>query len=164
MMKRVVLLTVAIALAVASIALAQAKPNFSGTWVLDPSKSEMGQARVGANPAAARTVTLVLRQSASELTIEQKLGERTLVSVYKLDGTESVNKSPSGADIKSTTSWSGSTLMTRTSMTLSGPQGEMTSHTTDVRSLSANGQTMTVELTRQTAQGEVKQKLVYNKK
>lgn len=34
---------------------------------------------------------------------------------------------------------------------------------TDVRSLDASGQVMTLEVTRQTPRGEVKQTLIYNK-
>jgi hypothetical protein len=104
-------------------------------------------------------VTLVIRQTPATLAIDRKAGERTETATFKLDGSESVNKAPGGQDVKSTSRWSGSTLVTKSTMSREG----MTSEVSDVRSLSANGKVMTLDVTRKTARGDVKQKLIYNR-
>jgi hypothetical protein len=158
-MKRaaVFIIFIFINLAFSGSALAQGRPDFSGTWTLDMAKSDMGQARPIGMPA--RKVTLVIKQTPALLAIEHKVGDRTETATHKLDGSESVNKSPSGQDIKSTSRWVGSTLVTKSVMST----GNGTAETSDVRSLSADGKVMTIELTRKTPGGEVKQKLIYNK-
>jgi hypothetical protein len=98
--------------AVAAVAFAQAKPDFSGTWTLDPEASGMaaapGGAPGGAPPAGAPAGTggggggrggggalgngpATVKQTADTLTIERTMGENKVVTTYKLDGTESKN-------------------------------------------------------------------------
>ncbi|RPJ64622.1 MAG: hypothetical protein EHM24_22475, partial [Acidobacteria bacterium] len=50
MMRRAAVFTVVLALAVVTLAFAQAKPDFSGTWTLDAAKSEMGSGPGGGAP------------------------------------------------------------------------------------------------------------------
>jgi hypothetical protein len=133
--------------------------DFSGTWTLDPARSDLG-AGAAAAKAPMQKVTLVIKQSGNTLAIERKAGERTETATYKLDGSTSVNKAPSGADIKSNTTWVGNTLASKSSMAM---EGGMTVQMSDVRSLTDGGKTMVVELTRQTPRGEVKQRLVYDR-
>ena len=111
-----------------------------------------------------RTVTLVLKQTRDVLTIQRTVGEQKEMAVYKLDGSESTNKLPSGDETKSRVRWVDATLVSRTTTKMNDPQGGRNVEMTDVRSLSANGQVMTVVVTRQTPRGEVKHTLVYNKK
>jgi hypothetical protein len=68
-----------------------------------------------------------------------------------------VNKTPSGADITSTSKWVGQTLVTKSSAVIQGTAVE----SSDVRSLGDGGKTMIIESTRQTPRGEVRQRLVY---
>ena len=89
--------------AVAAVAFAQAKPDFSGTWTLDPEAS--GMAAPGGAPGGAPAGTgggggrggggpLTVRQTADALTVERTMGENKVVTTYKLDGTESKNTMP----------------------------------------------------------------------
>jgi hypothetical protein len=133
--------------------------DFSGTWTLDPARSDLG-AGAAASKAPMQKVTIVLKQAAGNLAVERKVGERTETATYKLDGSTSVNKAPGGADIKSNTQWAGDTLVTKSIMTM---EGGMTAQMTDVRSLADGGKTMVIEVTRQTPRGEVKQRLVYGR-
>jgi len=158
MMRRVVFALV-LGLLIPGLAAAQAKPDFSGTWALDVAKSDMGMGRAGRAATAMRTVTLVLRQTKTQLSIERRAGDRPETAVYKLDGSESVNQLPNGGEVKSTTTWAGATLVTKSVTVIGG----VTVETNDVRSLSADGKVMTLDNTRHTGRGEVKQKLVYNK-
>ena len=147
-----------ITLAFSGSAFAQGKPDFSGTWTLDIAKSDMGQGRPSAQ-AAIPTVTVVIKQTPAVLAIERKVGERVEKATLKLDGSESINKSPSGQDIKSTSQWVDSTLVTKSMMAT----GEGSAEISDVRSLSADGKVMTIDLTRKTPKGDVRQKLIFNR-
>ena len=82
--------------AVAAVAFAQAKPDFSGTWTLDPEASGMaapGGAPAGTGGGGGRGGggPLTVKQTADALTIERTMGENKVVTTYKLDGTESKN-------------------------------------------------------------------------
>ncbi len=159
-MKQIVAaLAIAVALLAAApgSALAQARPDFSGTWALDTAKSAVG-GTAGAS-AAARPVVLVITQTATTMTVERRAGDKPDVATVKLDGTVSVNKTPSGADVKSTAKWVGATLVTHVSMTV----GDMTTESTDVRSLSADGKVMTIDSTQLMAGRQIKRMLIYNK-
>jgi hypothetical protein len=136
-----------------------AEPDFTGTWVLDTEKSTMGSGRSGAGKLPMQKVTVVIKQTGTTLSIERKTADRTETAVFKLDGTETVNKLPSGNDIKSTSDWVGSTLVTKSTMVLEGT----TVQATDVRSLSPDGKVMTIQVTSQTPNGEAKSTVVYNK-
>jgi hypothetical protein len=98
-------------LAMATMAFAQ-KPDFSGTWTIDP-------ASVPAPPAGGGAVRgvpgpMVVTQTADTLTIERIAGESKIVSAYKLNGTESVNKRTMGqmgeVEIKSKAKFDGAKL------------------------------------------------------
>ena len=120
-------------LAVSSVAFAQ-KPDFSGTWTPDaaanpapPAGGGGGGMRGGGNP-----VPMVVKQTATELTVEQTRGENKIVSTYKLDGTESENKMMGRADApaivtKSTAKWDGAKLTITTQRP--GQDGAMMSGT-----------------------------------
>ncbi len=153
-MKRTALAVILLAFALSGTTFAQGKPDLSGTWALDPAKSDLGGGR---RPPA--SVTIVLRQTPETLSIERNLGTRTETAVLKLDGSESVNKLPSGAEKKSRAKWTGSTL---TSDAEANVQGSAVK-THEVWSLSADGKVMTLDVTLQSATGEKKQKLVYYK-
>jgi hypothetical protein len=97
-------------LAVASVAFAQ-KPDFSGTWAPDTAAATgtTGGGGGGRGMAAPMTVKL----AADTLTIERSMGENKMVSTYKLDGTESVNKRTTQQgeiEIKSVAKWDGDKL------------------------------------------------------
>jgi hypothetical protein len=86
--------------AVAAVAFAQAKPDFSGTWTLDPEASGMAAPAPGGAPAgtggrggggALGNGPATVKQTADTLTIERTMGENKVVTSYKLDGTESKN-------------------------------------------------------------------------
>ena len=158
-MKQIVAaLAIAVALLAAApgSAFAQARPDFSGTWALDSARSTVGGT---AGAAAARPVVLVITQTAAAMTVERRAGDKPDVATVKLDGTVSVNKTPSGADVRTTAKWVGATLVTHASMTV----GDMTTESTDVRSLSADGKVMTIDSTQQMAGRQIKRTLIYNK-
>ena len=117
---RVGLLAAAI-VAVAAVAFAQAKPDFSGTWTLDPEASGMAAGAAPGSGGGGRrggmAGPMVVKQTADTLTVERGQGERKTVSTYKLDGTESVNKQTMGQneiELKSVAKWDGAKLTIKT--------------------------------------------------
>ncbi len=148
-MKKIALFVMVMALAVAGLSFAQAKPDFSGKWLLDATKSDqMGGRQGGAAPAAPAPMTV--KQTATDLTQEVVRGENTMTTVFKLDGTESVNKTQRG-ESKSTAKFDGAKLVIKT--TQEGPNGAV--ETTASWSLSADGKELTI--VRTTQRGEMKQ-------
>ncbi len=81
----------------------QAKPNVTGTWKMDPQKSNFGG---GLGPAA---ITIKFQQKESVLTetlIVVEREERRAELTYTLDGKETENQIE-GRTIKSTARWEG---------------------------------------------------------
>ncbi len=151
-MKRLVLLVAVMALAVTGVAFAQAKPDFSGTWTLDPSKSDqMGGGGMGRGPGGPMTI----KQTATEVVVERTMGGEPVTQTYKLDGTESVN-TVRQMQAKSKASIEGGKLVIKT--TMETPNGTMES--TGTYTLSADGKELTV--LNVSARGE--RKAVYTKK
>ena len=99
-------------LAVATVAFAQ-KPDFSGTWQIDPEASGMaggGGGRMGGGP-------MTVKQTADTLTVERSMGGNTMTTTYKLDGTESTNQMMGrggSMEAKSTAKWDGNKLVITT--------------------------------------------------
>ena len=114
-------------LSVASVAFAQ-KTDFSGTWTPEapaaaPAGGGGGQGGGGGRGGMGGG-PMVVKQDATTLTVERTQGENKVVSVYKLDGTESVNKMSMGRgenattiDTKSTAKWDGAKLVITTTRT-----------------------------------------------
>jgi hypothetical protein len=148
----------AVALVLSVGLLAQEKPNFAGTWVLDPAKSEMGGGPGGGGrgPGGAPG-PVTITQTATELTIERTMGQNTVKTVYKFDGSQSVNETPRG---KTTivSKWEGAKLAS----TIKSETQRGTMESTETRSLAADG-TMVVEMTMNTPNGPMTRKMVYNK-
>ena len=144
-------------LAVATVAWAQ-KPDFSGTWTLDPANAPAagGGGREGGGGALGNGPATV-KQTADALTIERTMGDATVTLTYKLDGTESRNmmmgRGGQPADSVSTAKWDGPKLTIVTKQEMDGQVSESTQVWT------VEGSTLTVETTN--ARGT--QKRVYNK-
>ena len=146
-----------------------AKPNFTGDWTLDREKSEMGEPRPGGGGGGGRgrgmgMGSFSITQDGDALVLKRKVEfqgeERTFESRYTADGKENVNEGFRGNSVKSKTHWEGAKLVTESVMET--PNG--TRETKEVRSLSADGKTMTVETTSKGGFGEGTRKMVYNKK
>jgi hypothetical protein len=90
-MKRARVAVIAAAvLAVATVAFAQ-KPDFSGTWTLDPEASGAPPAGTGGGGGGMRGGggPMTVKQTADTLSVErQGRGGNAMTTVYKLDGSE----------------------------------------------------------------------------
>jgi hypothetical protein len=158
---RVGIVAAAIVAAV-SVTFAQ-KPDFSGTWTLDPEASGMaagtggggggggrGGGALGAGPAT-------VRQTGDTLTIERTVGDNKVTTTYKLDGTESKNtmmgRGGTPMESVSVAKFDGNKLVITSKSDMGGQTVEST------QTWTVSGSTLTVESTN--ARGT--QKRVYKK-
>ncbi len=151
-MKKIALLVVVLAVAIAGLAVAQGKPDFSGKWApkVDPNAAPAG----GGGGRGGGGGPMTVKQTAATLTQERTMGETTMSTVYKLDGTESINTTQRG-ESKSVAKWDGAKLVVKTvSEGQAGPQ-----EATATWSLSADGKELTILSV--TARGE--RSVVYTK-
>src|SRR4029453_386915 len=122
-----------VAILVPSYANSQTRPDFSGTWKMDPSRSESAAQTEPVGP-----ITLVIAQTPSELKISTTRSPgATEVVTYRLDGSET--KIPGGT---AKTRWEGSTLVTEVERYV---QGQAVS-TKETRTLAAAGDEMVVQI------------------
>jgi len=132
------------ALAVATVAFAQAKPDFSGTWTPDaPAAPAAGAPPAGGAPGGGGGGggrggggPMTVKQSATELTIERQGPNGAVSTVYKLDGTES-KISMGQMEATATAKWDGPKLV----ITTKSERGEQT------QTWSVDGGVLTIDRT-----------------
>ena len=149
------------------------KPDFSGTWKLNAEKSDSiapprgGSAGGGGQRPGGmggmRPTEFFITHSDSKLVIEQKMGDRTMLLTYYLDGRESKNPGMRGNEMTTTSTWVDNTIVTNGENTFTTPMGEMTIKSHEVRSMSDDGKTLTIVSTATTPRGEMTRKTVYDK-
>ena len=175
------------ALVIALAVHAAAPANFAGTWTLDKSKSQGLNQRM----QNAESVSWVIAQTDKDITIEEKItagtppagapaggppaggpgggggrgmggfgGPRT----FALDGSETSGEMGRGKVArKATVSADGKTLDLTSKATFQGPDGEVTSTTTEKLQLSADGKMLTVTRHSESPRGTQDSTLVFNK-
>jgi hypothetical protein len=176
------------ALVIALAVHAAAPANFAGTWTLDKSKSQGLNQRL----QNAESVSWVIAQTDKDITIEEKItggnppaggapaggpggggggggrgmgmggfgGPRT----FNLDGREtSADMGRGKVARKATVSGDGKTLELTSKATFQGPEGEVTTSTSEKLQLSADGKTLTVTRHSEGPRGPQDSTLVFNK-
>jgi uncharacterized protein YdeI (BOF family) len=104
-------------LAVSTVAFAQ-KPDFSGTWAPDAAAAPPAGGGGGGQRGGGMAGPMTVKQDATSLSIERTAGENKVVTTYKLDGSETVNKQQGRGgeiEIKTTAKWDGTKLVLSTS-------------------------------------------------
>jgi len=137
-------------------ALAQQKPDFSGTWKLNVAKSEFG-----ALPGPESRVDVITHKDPSlSVNVTQQVaeGNQQYTANYTTDGKEAVNKI-GPREVKSTMKWSGNNLAMTSKLVYNDVEvtGQLT------WSLSDDGKTRTVIIHYASAMGETDQKLIFEK-
>jgi type 1 fimbria pilin len=149
--------TILMIAAVASVALAADKPNFSGDWKLNAAKSNFGPL-----PAPA-TYTRKVTHAEPSITIEDTqtgsvAGDQHDRRSYTTDGTE-ISYQANGADVKAGLTWDGDALQINAKASIQG----MDIVIKDKIALSDGGKTMTDSVHIATPQGEIDLTLVFDK-
>jgi len=112
---------------------AQGRPDFSGTWKMDSSRSESAAQAEPIGP-----VTLVIVQTPNDVKIETTRAQRSSAVTYKFDGSK---VTVSNGTL--TTHWDGVKLVTEGVFDVNGAAVTMT----EIRTLAAGGSEMLVEKT-----------------
>jgi hypothetical protein len=135
---------------------AQAKPNFSGEWKLNVSKSEFGPMP----PPASRTDKITHADPNLKVSTTQasQAGEGTFDFKYTTDGAETTNEIR-GTPAKCTAKWEGDDLVITTKASFNGNDITLA----DKWSLSEDGKTLTINRHIKSPQGELDQKLAMEK-
>jgi hypothetical protein len=160
-------ITTALIAALAILPATAAQTDFSGTWVLDASRSEglpegMGQS------------TITVKQSGDRIEVEihtmTPAGERRTQDVYVLNGQETDFKPilnvEASATGKRTARWSdgGNGFEATETATVQGPQGEITITSVRKWTLAPGGDGLTIEMTSSGPQGEMKTTRVFTRR
>ena len=129
---------------------ATTRPDFSGTWKLDPAASVVAPppGASGSAPAGAISQTLlepiVVKQSAEALALTQQPGDEPVTFTYRLDGTTSRLAWPAGpgetVEATAVARWDGDRLRIATHIPINGHEYD----NTEVWSLAASR--LTIEL------------------
>jgi hypothetical protein len=143
--------------ALASMALAAGKPDFSGDWKINATKSNFGPI-----PAPA-TYTRKVTHAEPAITIEDTqtgtaLGDQHDKRTYTTDGTEIVYQA-NGADVKSGATWDGDALQINSKASILGTDLVIK----DKITLGDDGKTMTDAVHIATPQGDIDILLVFDK-
>lgn len=116
---------------------AQARPDFSGTWTMDASRS---QSAVQNEPI--RSMTLVIRQTDTDVSIETQRDGRQMSVTYRRGTPDTLSANANRSTLlASTWYWDGPRLVTETVRDVSGA----TVRTKEVHALNSGGTEMTVE-------------------
>ena len=131
MRRNVLATTVALIFAVAIGLSAQAKPDFSGKWVMDPASAPAppagggggGGGRGGGGGGAGFGQDFTAKQDAKMLTITRTQGDQTVTATYNLDGSESKNMVAGRGGQQeqvSKAAWDGNKLVITTTLNFGG--------------------------------------------
>lgn len=102
------------------------KPDFSGTWKLDPAASVVTPPPGEAAGTVSATLLepIVVKQTADTLAVTQKLGDDQFTFSYRLDGSTSKLAWPSGpgetVEATAVAKWDGDTLRIATHIPING--------------------------------------------
>jgi hypothetical protein len=130
-MTRLVLAS-ALSLVLTITAHTQAQPDFSGTWQMDPARSDSAAQTEPIGP-----VTLVITQSAKDIRVDTTTNKGTTTRLYQV---VAVDKPPAAADV-ATARWRGETLIFDAVREVRGQSVTMQ----QVLRLSADGKEVVVE-------------------
>ena len=140
--------------------------SLGGTWVMDGTRSD--KLSSGGKPVSA-DVTLIIDHRESAVGVRRIVRSGGVEHIrelhYSTDGTEDTNLNFRGSEVKSKSRWSKGQLITKARQKLDSPLGKVDAELTDVWTISADGQTLTIESAfKVPVAGERKRKEVYLKK
>jgi hypothetical protein len=155
-----VAVSVALTLGAQAISIAQAAPDFSGTWRLNQAKSS--RAIVGNTPDIQFASQLEVKQSATDLAIvATSVRQQPVSAVYQLDGSKVNVQAPEGIIETGEAKMNGTTLVITSRRSFSSPAGDIVVDFKEVWSRSGNE--LTVEKTRTQSGDSSTRKAVYDK-
>jgi hypothetical protein len=149
---------------------AQEKVNFSGTWVMDRSQSDVSQL-IGLSDesenAGNASMTMVVEQQGSNLRVNRTLKlrreERKEIHTYKIGGSETTNTGSRGETVVGRAFWEGDKLVIVSTITKRGPLKDISAETRGVWSLSPDTKSLTISVLINSPRGAQRGKLAFDK-
>lgn len=163
--------TVALLLLGIGVVVAQAEPQFAGSWVLDRSQSQFpshqGQAQnapdVQRQPSQ---VTLVVAQQGNTLKVTRTFAkgthERSSTDTIVADGSDKIEQGYRG-NVTVRSAFDGDRLVITRTRTKKTDQGEQTMSRESVWTLSPDGRVLTIDTTMHSPRGDRAMKTVYQR-
>lgn len=157
MNRRSMVTLLALASLTAMLATAAEKPNFSGSWKMNPGKSDFGPV-----PAPDK-LEQTIKHEDPKLNINTvsagPQGETKTETNYSTDGKDSLNKGQGGMEVKSVAAWDGEKLVIKYKREIQGMEISFV----DSWTLAGDGKTLTVARDLSTPQGDFKMTTVMEK-
>lgn len=153
--------SIALILGAQAVSLAQARPDFSGTWRISQSKSSRNV--VGNTPDIQFPSQLDVKQSATDISVvATSVRQQPLSATYKLDGSKVNVQAPAGISETGQAMLNGPNLVITSRRSFSSPAGDVVVDFKEVWTV--NGNELTIEKTRtQVGDTPSTQKAVYDK-
>lgn len=130
-------LVVTLGLATPPGAFAQARPDLSGTWLLNYEKSSRGI--TGNSPDVVFPSQLIITQSSTELAVKRtSVRQAPFSAVYKLDGSRVNVEAPAGITETAEANFDGATLVIASRRSFPSPAGEIVTEFREIWSVSGN--------------------------
>jgi hypothetical protein len=160
-MKRLTfVLAVALALGVQTMSFGQARPDFSGTWRYNQSKSNPNTA--GNTPNIAFPSQIVVKQTPTEISVDStSVRQQPVSAVYKLDGSKVTVQAPPGITETGEAKFDGGNLVITSRRSFSSPAGDIVNDFKEVWTVTGN--TLTIQKTRTQSGDSSTEKAVYDK-
>jgi len=161
MQRLTIALSVALTLGAQTVAFAQGRPDFSGTWRISQSKSSRNV--IGNTPDIQFPSQIEVKQTATDISVvATSVRQRPLSATYKLDGSKVDVQTPEGITETGQAMLNGANLVITSRRSFSSPAGDVVVDFKEV--WTANGSELTVEKTRtQVGDTPSTQKAVYDK-
>jgi hypothetical protein len=163
---------VGVSMLVCSLALAapQGKVNFSGTWILDKSQSDIQQLtglRSGAGHGQDASLSMMIEQQGTTLKVTRTLkadgAEKIETHIYKTDGTPTTNTGFRGESVVTEATWDGDKLVVHSIRTVKVLIKEVKVQSKAIWTLSPDGTTLTISAIFESPRGEQRVKGVFRK-
>jgi hypothetical protein len=149
---------------------AEGKVNFSGTWILDKSQSDVSQfIGTGENAEKAQNtgMTMIVDQQGASLKVTRILKtqgeERKEIHTYKIDGGETTSTGFRGETVVARAFWEGDKLVVVSTRTRRVLMKDISAESHGVWSLAPGGKTLTIAAQINSPRGEQRVKAVFDK-
>ncbi len=160
MKQLMIVLGVALTLGVQAVALAQTRPDFSGTWRLNVGKS--GPNVAGNTPNIPFPSQIAVKQTPTDISVEStSVRQQPVSAVFKLDGSKVTVQAPEGISETGEAKFDGGNLVITSRRSFSSPAGDVVVDFKEIWSLS--GSMLTIEKTRTQSGDTSNSKAVYDK-
>ena len=160
MTRFLIVVSVAFVVAAQAAALAQARPDFAGTWRYNQGKSNPNTS--GNTPNIAFPSQIVVTQTPTEISVDStSVRQQPVSAVYALDGSKVTVQAPPGISETGEARLDGGNLVITSRRSFSSPAGDIVNEFKEVWTVTGN--MLTIVKTRTQSGDSITEKAVYDK-